>query len=161
MAFLPGSKVTLASPAQKLSFLPFRKMRTLFALSPNTSFPLLAISQKWSAMLLWFTCASFLSLRQNDFFFFFNSLLISILLPGVSNCQAGLQPAQGWMLERSQLFILYPLPPREHVSFSVLLKMWDCCTVWFCLRHLCKPQLTLGVRPVLETSPQALTVSSF
>lgn len=121
---------------------------------------LLTISQKWSAMLLWFTCASSLSLRQNDIFFF-NSVLISILLPGVSNCQAGLQPAQGWMLERSQLFILYPLPPSEHVSFSVLLKMWACFTVLFCLRHLCKPQLILGFRPVLKTSPQALTVSSF
>lgn len=99
--------------------------------------------------------------RMIFFFFFFNSLLISILLPGVSNCQAGLQPAQGWMLERSQLFILYPLPPSEHVSFSVLLKMWDCFTVLFCLRHLWKPQLIVGFHPVLKTSPQALTASSF
>lgn len=141
--------------AQKLSFLPFRKMRTLSALSYKTSFSLLMISQKLSTMLLWSHVLSPLSLRKN--FFFFQSLLIIVLLPGFSNCEAGMQPQQGeCQREPSCLFYVFHL-----VSMSLSWSCSRCKTVLFCLHHLCKPQLILGFGIVLKSQSFSCIYSFF
>lgn len=89
--------------------------------------------------------------------FFFQSLLIIVLLPGFSNCEAGMQPQQGeCQREPSCLFYVFHL-----VSMSLSWSCSRCKTVLFCLHHLCKPQLILGFGVVLKSHSFSCIYSFF